>query len=101
MHLFLNKRKFWQLKKSLNGKRVLIQMAKRLKDNEALSTTAMKKFSEKQKIIQEQAKLIKEKEKYSTELLAAAENLHETISNRAMNKLSEKEKIIHEQAKQI
>ena len=34
-------------------------LAKRLKDNEALSTRAMKKLSEKQKIIQEQAKLIK------------------------------------------
>ena len=61
----------------------------------------MKKLSDKQKIIQEQAKLIKEKEKDSTKLLAAAENLHETLSTRAMNKLSEKEKIIQEQAKQI
>ena len=58
-------------------------------------------MSEKQKIIQDQAKLIKEKEKYSTKLLAATENLHETLSTRAMNKLSEKEKIIQEQAKQI
>ena len=33
--------------------------SKRLKDNEALSTRAMKKLSEKQKIIQEQAKLTK------------------------------------------
>ena len=65
-------------------------LAKRLKDNEALSTRAMKKSSEKQKIIQEQAKLIKEKEKDSTKLLAAAENLHETLSTRVMNKLSEK-----------
>ena len=54
-------------------------LAKRLKDNEALSTRAMKKLSEKQKIIQEQAKLIKEKEKDSTKLLAAAENLHRTL----------------------
>ena len=37
--------------------------AKRLKDNESLSTRAMKKFSEKQKIIQEQAKLIKRKKR--------------------------------------
>ena len=36
-------------------------LAKRLKDNEALSTRAMKKFSEKQKIIQEQANQIEEK----------------------------------------
>ena len=51
-----------------------------VKDNEALSTRVMKKLSEKQKIIQEQAKLIKEKEKDSTKLLAAAENLHGTPS---------------------
>ena len=76
-------------------------MSKRLKDNEELSTRAIEKLSEKQKIIQEQAKLIKENEKDSTILLAAAENLHETLSTRAMNKLSEKEKIIQEQARQI
>ena len=76
-------------------------MAKRLKDNEALSTRSMKKLSEKQIIIQEEAKLIKEKEKDSTKLLAAAEILHETLSNFTMNKLSEKEKIIQKQAKQI
>ena len=44
-------------------------MAERLKDNEALSTRAMKKLSEKQKIIQEQANLIKEKEKDSTKIM--------------------------------
>ena len=38
-------------------------LAKRLKDIEALSTRAMKKLSEKQKIIQEQANIIKEKER--------------------------------------
>ena len=36
-------------------------LSKRLKDNEALSTRAIKKLSEKQKIIHEQANLIKEK----------------------------------------
>ena len=61
----------------------------------------MKKLSENQRLIQEQEKLIKEKEKDSTKLLAAAENLHETLSTRAMNKISEKEKIIQQQAKQI
>ena len=61
----------------------------------------MKKLSEKQKIIQEQSKLIKEKEMDSKKLLAAAEKLHETLSTFSMNKLSEKEKIIQEQAKQI
>ena len=40
-------------------KRAYSDLAKRLKYNEALSTRAMKKLSEKQKIIQEQAKLIK------------------------------------------
>ena len=81
-------------------KRDYSDLSKRLKDNEALPTRAMEKLSEKQKIIQEQAKLIKEKEKYSTKLLAAAENFHEALLTRAMNKLSEKEKIIQEQAKQ-
>ena len=40
-------------------KRAYSDLLKRLKDNEALSTRSMKKLSEKQKIIQEQAKLIK------------------------------------------
>ena len=47
-------------------------MAKRLEESEATSTRSAKKLSEKQKIIQEQAKLIKEKENDSTKLLAAA-----------------------------
>ena len=55
-------------------KRAYSDFSKRLKDNEALSTNAMKKLSEKQKIIKEQAKLIKEKEKDSTKHLEAAEN---------------------------
>ena len=44
-------------------KRAYSYLAKRLKDNEALSTRAMKKLSEKQKIIQEQENIIKEKKK--------------------------------------
>ena len=79
-------------------KRAYSDLSKRLKDNDALSTRAMKKFSDKQKIIQEQAKLIKEKERDSTKRLADAENLHETLLTPAMNKVSEKEKIIQEQA---
>ena len=55
-------------------KRAYSYLAKRLKDNEALSTRAMKKLSEKQKIIQDQAKVIKEKEKDSTKRFAAAES---------------------------
>ena len=59
---------------------------KRLKECKALSTRAMKKLSEKQRIIQEQAKLIKEKEKESSTdtpsakdkaILAAAEKLEQ------------------------
>ena len=69
--------------------------------SKALSTRAIKKLSKKQRLIQDQAKLIKEKEKDSTKLLAAAENLHETLSTRAMNKLSEKQRILQEQAKLI
>ena len=38
-------------------------LAKRIKDNRALSTIAMKKLSDKHKIIQEQAKLIKRKKR--------------------------------------
>ena len=38
-------------------------MAKRLDDTEALSTQAVNDLSEKEKIVQEQAKLIEEKEK--------------------------------------
>ena len=41
-------------------------MAKRLEESEATSTRAAKKLSEKQKIIQEQGNLIKEKEKESS-----------------------------------
>ena len=64
----------FQTKKSLNGKkRAYSDLAKRLKDNEALSTKAIKKLSEKQKIIQKQGNIIKEKENDSTKLLEAAE----------------------------
>ena len=42
------------------------EIEKRLKESEALSTREMKKLSEKQRIIQDQAKLIKEKEKESS-----------------------------------
>ena len=41
-------------------------MAKTLEENKAVSSRATKKLSKKQKIIQEQAKLIKEKEKESS-----------------------------------
>ena len=91
----------------------------RLKESEALSIRAMKKLSEKQIIIQEQAKLIKENEKESSTdalsakdkaILAAAEKIEqkerdyaemakrlddaEALSTQAANDLSEEEKII-------
>ena len=62
------------------------EIEKRLKESKALSTRAMKKLSEKQKIIQEQSNLIKEKEKESSTdapsakdkaILVAAEKLEE------------------------
>ena len=95
-------------------------MAKRLDDIEALSTQAADDLSEEEKIIQEQAKIIEEKQGSSDalisknkEILAAEENLKrekgaysdlakrlkddEALSTRAMKKLSEKQKIIQEQ----
>ena len=77
----------------------------------------MNELSEKEKIIQEQAKQIEEKEKEGKKILAATENLRdrkrsqaemakkleetEAASSIAMKKLSEKQKIIQEQAKLI
>ena len=86
----------------------------------------MKKLSEKQRIIQEQAKLTKENEKESgtdapstkgKAIIAAAENIEqkerayaemskrfddtEALSTQAVNDLSEKEKTIQEQEKLI
>ena len=73
----------------------------------------MKKLSEKQRLIQDKAQLIKEKEKESKAILEAVENLkdkqraHAEIAKRleeaeaAMNKLIEKEKIIQKQANLI
>ena len=88
-------------------------MSKRLVDTEALLTRAVKMLSEKQRLIQEQAQLIKEKEKESKVILEAVENLkekqraHAEISKRLeeaeadMNKPSEKEILIQEQANLI
>ena len=95
-------------------------------ESEATSTRAAKNLSEKQKIIQEQGNLIKEKEKESStdgpstkdkEILAAEEKLkkkeraHDAIdkrleiadalSTRTVNDMSEKEKMIQEQVKLI
>ena len=63
-------------------------MAKRLEIAEALSTCTVNDLSEKDKMIQEQAKLIEEKEKEGIsdalrakdkEIMAAAENLEEEV----------------------
>ena len=90
-------------------------MVKRLEIAEALSTSTVNELSEKEKIIQEQAKVIEEKEKEGSsdalrakdkEIMAAAEKLEEEVlahveisirleesgvlSTIAMKKLSEK-----------
>ena len=49
-------------------------MAKRLEESGVLSTRAMKKLSEKQRLIQEQSRVIVEKEKESKENMAAVKN---------------------------
>ena len=63
-------------------------MAKRLEISEALSTRTVNELSEKEKIIQEQAKMIEEKEKEGSsdalrakdkEIVAAAEKLEEEV----------------------
>ena len=74
----------------------------------------MKNLSKKQRIIQEQAKIIKEKEKESSaegrnakykEKERAREEMtqmleeYEALSTKAMNELSDKEKIIQESEK--
>ena len=96
-------------------------MAKTLEKTEAASSRTTKKPSEKQKIIQEQGNLIKEKEKESStdgpsakdkEILASQEKLKkkershdvmakrlkiaEALSTRTVNELSEKDKMIQE-----
>ena len=103
-----------------------VEIERRLKESEALSTQALKNLSERQRIIQEKEKLIKEKEKESITdatstkdkaILAAAEKLEqkerayaeidkriddtEALSTQAANELSEKDKIIQEQEKLI
>ena len=101
-------------------------MAKRLEIAEALSTRTVNELSEKEKMIQEQAKLIEEKEKEVSsdalcakdkEIMSAAKKLEEEVlahaeisirleesgvlSTRAMKSLSEKHKLIQEQSRFI
>ena len=54
-----------------------MQKCQNLEDTEAISTRAVKKLSEKQRLIKEQAQLIKEKEKESKAILETVENLKE------------------------
>ena len=101
-------------------------MAKRLEIAEELSTRTVSELIEKEKTIQEQAKLIEEKENEGSsdalhakdkEIMGSAENLEEEVlahaemakrleesgvlSTRAMKKLSEKHKLIQEQSRVI
>ena len=101
-------------------------MAKRLEIAEAISTRTVNELSKKEKMIQEQAKLIEEKEKEGSsdalrakdkEIMVAAEKLEEEVlahadiairleeygvlSTRTMKRLSEKHKLIQEQSRVI
>ena len=101
-------------------------MAKRLEVAEALSTRTVNELSEKEKMIQEQAKLIEEKEKEGSsdtlrakdkEIMGSAENLGEEVldhadmakwleeygvlSTIAIKNISEKQKLIQEQSRVI
>ena len=98
-------------------------MAKRLEISEALSTRTVNELSEKDKMIQEQVKLIEGKEKEGSsdalcakdkEIMSAAEKLEKEVlahveieirmeesgvlSTREMKKLSENQKLIQEQS---
>ena len=83
-------------------------MDKRLEIAEALSTRTMNYLSEKEKMIQQQATLIEEKEKEgSSDTLRSHADMvkrlerSEATSTRAEKKLSEKQKIIQEQGNLI
>ena len=83
-------------------------MAKRLEIDGALSTCTVNELSEKEKMIQEQANLIEEKEKESSsdalrDNAEMAKRLEESeaTSTRAAKNLSENQKIIQEQGNLI
>ena len=101
-------------------------MAKRLEIAEALSTRTVNELSAKEKMIQEQVKLIEEKEREGSsdalrakdkEIMAATEKLEEEVlahaeitirlegsgvlSTRSIKKLSEKHKLIQEKSRVI
>ena len=65
------------------------KIAKSLEESGVLSTRAMKKLSEKQKLIQDQSRVIVEKEKESKENMAAVKALKEERStNKSMSLIS-------------
>ena len=72
------------------------EIAKSLEESGVLSTRAMKKLSEKHKIIQEQSRVIVEKEKESKENMAAVKSLKEETSvKKSMSLISRTEHLIH------
>ena len=66
-----------------------------------LSIRSIKKLSEKEKIIQDQANQIEEKSERSQAEMTKKLEGTEAESSRAMKKLIEKQKIVQEQAKLI
>ena len=73
-------------------------MTQRLEESEAISTKAMNELSEKEKIIQEQAKQIEEKE-HEGSIDAIISKDKEIIA--AAEKLQEKERIHAEMSKRL
>ena len=68
---------------------------KRLEESGVLSTRAMKKLSEKQKLIQDQSRVIVEKEKESKENMAAVKTLKDEQSvNKSMSLISRTEQLM-------
>ena len=71
------------------------EIAKRLDYSGVLSTRAIKKLSEKKKLIQEQSRVIVEKEKESKENMAAVKALKEEKSvNTSMSLISRTEHLM-------
>ena len=75
-----------------------VEIERRLKESEALSTQALKKLSERQIIIQDKANLIKEKEKESRTDTSSAK--YKAILTSA-KKLEQKERAYAEMDKRI
>ena len=61
------------------------EMAKRLEEYGVISTRAIKKLSEKQKLIQEQSRVIVEKEKENKENMAAVKKREQQYELRQQN----------------